>query len=73
MRGLPIGGDDRVAADVDAFGFGLAANFGEGRLVLLFLNDPTHSLLSLYFFSHLKRLLMRNNADFVIYRTFLEK
>lgn len=41
----PIGGDNGVAADVDAFGFGLAAHFGKRRLVLLLLEDTTHSVL----------------------------
>lgn len=51
VRGSPIGGDDGVAPDVDMFGFGLPANFGKRRFVLLFLNNPTHSLLWLIFFS----------------------
>lgn len=56
LRGSPIGGDDGVAADVDVFGFGLAANFGKGRLVLLFLKDSTHSLLCLdIFLSFIKK------------------
>lgn len=50
LRGSPIGGDDGVAADVDVFGFGLAVNFGKGRLVLLFLKDSTHSLICLDLF-----------------------
>lgn len=56
LGGGPIGGDDGVAADVDVFGFGLAANFGKGRLVLLFLKDSTHSLLCLdIFLSFIKK------------------
>lgn len=50
----PVGGDNRVAADVDAFGFGLAAHFGKRGLVFLLLEDTTHSVLSgtLFFFSN---------------------
>lgn len=57
LRGSPIGGDDGVAANVDVFGFGLAVNFGKGRLVLLFLKDSTHSLicLDLFFLFLLKK------------------
>lgn len=53
-RGSPIGSNDRVAADIDAFGFRLAVNFRKGRPVLLFLKDSTHSLLSLDFFFFLQ-------------------
>lgn len=64
-RGSPIGSDDGVAADVDAFGFGLAANFGKGRPVLLFLKNSAHSLLFV-------DLFLYNPVLFFIYRTLWE-
>ncbi len=40
--GVPVCGDDGVAFDVDAFGFGLLAHAVEGGFVLLLLEGACH-------------------------------